>query len=161
MEENLHGNEVEILLLGLEKNLIVASPMQTGGLKFPLYKLRVLHSSVSDHEPMLLELLNISVSRKEFRFRFENIWLKEPKFVQEVSEIWRSIPVLYLLPKIVEITSFMARWGRSFFHKFREKVKEHKANLNKLVDYNDENSVKEYLSEREKINTVLLQEETY
>lgn len=126
------------------------------GTKFPLYNLRILHSSVSDHAPILLEFLNVGISRKEFRFCFENVWLKEPNFVKEVYEIWSFIPVTHLLPKIVEVTSFMARWGRSFFHKFRDKIKKHKANLSKLVDCNYDNSMQEYLSEREKVNTLLL-----
>lgn len=129
--------------------------------KFPANNLRVIHTSVSDHEPIVLELLKTSVSKKEFRFRFENIWLKEPSFVQEVSEIWSSIPIKHLLPKIIEVTSFMAIWGRSFFHKFREKIRQHKVNLDKLVDCSDADSMKEYLSEKEKLNTLLFQEEAY
>lgn len=129
--------------------------------KFPANNLKIIHTSVSDHEPILLELLHTEMKKKEFRFRFENIWLKEPEFIKEVSEIWKSIPVMHLLPKLVEITSYMARWGRSFFHKFREKIKEHKAKLDRLVDCCDRDSVKEYLSEKEKLNTLLLQEEVY
>lgn len=130
-------------------------------MKFPAHNLKVMHAPVSDHEPIVLEVLSTEVSKKEFRFRFENIWLKEPNFVQEVSEIWSSMSVTHLLPKIIQITSFMARWGRSFFHKFREKIRKHKANLERLVDCTDEDSVQEYLSEREKLNTLLLQEEIY
>lgn len=129
--------------------------------KFPANHLRVVHTSVSDHEPIVLELLSTSVSKITFRFRFENIWLKEPSFIQHVSEIWKTIPLNHLLSKIVEITSFMAQWGRSFFHKFREKIKQHKMNLEKLVDCNNAESMKEYLSEKEKLNTLLLQEEAY
>lgn len=80
--------------------------------------------------------------------------------MKEVSEIWNYIPVTHLLPKIVEVTSFMARWGRSFFHKFRENIKMHKANLVKFIECNDASSIQEYLSEREKLNTLSLQEET-
>ncbi|XP_074377104.1 uncharacterized protein LOC141718624 [Apium graveolens] len=61
----------------------------------------------------------------------------------------------------IEVTSFMARWGRLFFHKFKEKIKHHKANLDKLVNYTGADSIKEYLSEREKLNTLLFQEEMY
>lgn len=101
------------------------------------------------------------MTKKEFRFKFENIWLKEPEFIKEVSEIWNSIPVMHLLPKLVKIMSYMARWGRTFFHKFREKIKEHKTKLDRLVDCCDPDSVKEYLSEKEKLNTLLLQKEVY
>lgn len=59
------------------------------------------------------------------------------------------------------MSSFIARWGRSFFHKFIEKIKAHKLRLELLVDCTDEPSVQEYISEREKLNSLLLQEETY
>ena len=129
--------------------------------KFPTSNLKVVHTSILDHEPIVLELLSTSGSKKEFRFWFENIWLKEPSFVQEVSQISSSIPMNHLLSKIIEVTAFIARWGRSFFHKFRDKIKQHKLNLDKLVDRNDNDSVREHLSEKEKLNTLLLQEEIY
>ena len=55
----------------------------------------------------------------------------------------------------------MARWGISFFHKFREEIREHKAKLYELVDCEDADSMKKYLSEKEQLNTLLLQEETF
>ena len=68
--------------------------------KFPLCKLSVLMTPVSDHKPVYLELLNVAVSRRAFRFRFENIWLKEPNFVKEVTEFWESIQVPHLISKL-------------------------------------------------------------
>ncbi|XP_074347681.1 uncharacterized protein LOC141686552 [Apium graveolens] len=59
--------------------------------KFPANNLKVVHAPVSDHEPIVLDLLSTEISKKEWRFRFENIWLKEPDFVKEVSEIWEEI----------------------------------------------------------------------
>ncbi|XP_074325673.1 uncharacterized protein LOC141663760 [Apium graveolens] len=129
--------------------------------KFPMYSLKVFHTSVSDHEPILLEFFKADISKKTFRFRFENMWLRDPNFVKEVSDVWKTIPILHLLPKLFEISSFMACWGRSFFHKFREKVKEHKAVINRVVDCCDENSVRLYLEEKKKLNILLLQEQTY
>lgn len=76
--------------------------------KFPIYSMRILHTSVSDHEPILLEFLKVNISRKIFRFRFENMWLREPSFVNEVSAMWRNIHALHLLPKLFEVSSFMA-----------------------------------------------------
>lgn len=90
--------------------------------KFPMFNLSVLHTSVSDHEPLLLELFKSDISRRSFRFRFENMWLREPGFINEVTEVWKTIPAIHLLPKLFEVSSFMARWGRSFFHKFRDKL---------------------------------------
>lgn len=129
--------------------------------KFPLHNLKVINVPVSDHEPLKLDLLKTDISSRNFRFRFENVWLKEPGFIREVTDIWHSIPVMHIIPKLNEVTAFMARWGRSFFHKFREKLKLHKANLDRLVDREDEIGVQEYLSERSKLNELLAKEELY
>lgn len=91
--------------------------------KFPLCKLTVIHTTVSDHDPILLESCNVAVSRKKFIFRFENVWLKEPNFHSEVSGFWKQLPAAHLLPKLLSASEFMAKWGHKFFHKFRDKVR--------------------------------------
>lgn len=94
--------------------------------KFPLCHFRVIQTARSDHDPIFLELMRVEISKKEFRFRFENIWLKKPKFIDEIKSFWSSIPVVHLLPKLSEVSSYMACWGRTFFHKFKEKTKSRK-----------------------------------
>lgn len=49
--------------------------------KLPLCTLSVFHATVSDHEPIKLNLFNTSVTKKQFRFKFENTWLKESNFI--------------------------------------------------------------------------------
>lgn len=83
---------------------------------------------------------------KLFRFKFENTWLKEPTFLKKVSEFWSGIPHIHLLPKLINVSSFMARWGRNFFHKFREKVKKQKDIIANLVDCTNDLIVKMYLA---------------
>lgn len=56
--------------------------------------------------------------------------------------MWKSLPFVHLLPKLVEVSSFIARWGRSFFHKFKEKVKKHKYKMASLADLTDEDNIK-------------------
>lgn len=124
--------------------------------KFPLCHLKVLHTAVSDHEPLLLELVCVDIPKKVFRFRFENMWLKEESFIKEVTETWKNLPKAHLILKLFDVSSFMARWGKSFFHKFREKLKLHKENLSRLVYCTDDSSVQDYLRERDKLNDLLL-----
>lgn len=78
---------------------------------FPLCKLTVHHTICSDHEPIVLDLCNVQVTKKQFRFKFENTWLREPEFHNEVKEHWESLPRSSLLPKLISISSFMAKWG--------------------------------------------------
>lgn len=129
--------------------------------KFPLCKLKVIHTISSDHDPILLELFNTAFCHKQFRFRFENTWLKEDEFHDEVTNFWRSLPPSHILPKLLSVSGFMAKWGKNFSHKFRDKVKRQKAVLNSLVNCVDEGSVRKYWEERKKLNDLMLHEEIY
>lgn len=129
--------------------------------KFPLCKLSVTHTVISDHDPLCLELCNTTFSRKQSRFRFENIWLKEPNFHAEVSSHWRTLPASHILPKLVTISDFMAKWGHKFFHKFRDKVKIQKRIIEGLMNRNDTAGIAKYFVEKEKLHELLCQEETY
>lgn len=100
------------------------------------------------------------MSKKVFRFHFENTWLNEPSFIKEFTEVWLDLPVAHLLPKLFSVSSFMTKLGRTFFHKFREKVKFQNAIVARLVDCTDDDSVRNYLIERNKLNE-LLHEELY
>lgn len=51
--------------------------------------------------------------------------------------------------------------GENFFHKFREKIKHQKTVIAGLVDRVDEDGVKEYIHEKDKLNELLLHEEVY
>ncbi|XP_074357954.1 uncharacterized protein LOC141697459 [Apium graveolens] len=129
--------------------------------KFLLCQLKVIHVVSSDHDPIFLDLLKVDVSRKNFRFQFENIWLKEPGFVAEVKEVWSNISPVHLIPKLMEVTAYMAKWGQVFFHKFKEKIKEQKSILDILMNMTDEASIKEYLTVKENLNNLFYQEEAY
>lgn len=39
---------------------------------FPLCKLFVIHTIVSDYDPVSIKLMNVSFSKKQFRFKVEN-----------------------------------------------------------------------------------------
>lgn len=124
-------------------------------------KLSVSHVSISDHDPIVLDLLSASFSRKQFRFKFENTWLEEPSFQKEVADFLLQLPAINILPKLISVSSFMARWGRNFFHKFRDKIKKHKEVISSLVDRTDVVGLRLYFDERNKLNELLLHEEVY
>lgn len=128
---------------------------------FPLCNLNVFHTVASDHDPIKLELFNTSIIKKQFRFRFENTWLKEKEFHKDVVQFWNKIPVMHLLPKLLEVSVYMAKWGRTFFHKFREKVKHHKAVIEDLKDREDDDGIQLYFDEKEKLHEVLQHEELF
>lgn len=55
----------------------------------------------------------------------------------------------------------MARWGRTFFHKFRDKVKKQKEVINALVNMCDAEGVQEYFTETRKFDELSVHEELY
>lgn len=109
---------------------------------FPLCNLSVDHVVYSDHDPIQLDLYNVKLAKKQFRFKFENTWLKEPSFRGDVKKHWDELPPLQLLPKLISISSFIAKWGRNFFHKFKEKLCKQKEVVNALSSKVDEISIK-------------------
>ncbi|XP_074323651.1 uncharacterized protein LOC141660555 [Apium graveolens] len=129
--------------------------------KFPLCTLTVFHTSVSDHNPIKLELLNTSIPKKQLRSRFENTWLKESNFHKEVIGYWKKLPAVHLLPKLLVISSFMAKWGKEFFNKFREKIVKQKDLIDRLKDREDDDGIQMYFNEKEKLNDLLTHEEVY
>lgn len=66
-----------------------------------------------------------------------------------------------MLPKLLSVSSFMVKWGRNFFHKFRDKVKKLKEAINSLKDRSDEQGVKQYFEEKNKLDDLLYHEELY
>ncbi|XP_074360471.1 uncharacterized protein LOC141700659 [Apium graveolens] len=128
---------------------------------FPLCKLNVHHCVHSDHEPIQLEFYSTEHSRKKFRFRFENIWLKEENFHEEVSAHWRNLNPSHFLSKLVEISSFMEKWGKRFFNKFREKIRKQKELVALFEDCADATRTSRYFEEKKILEDLLLSEELY
>lgn len=87
---------------------------------YPLCNLSVHHTIYSNHDPVNLELYNTVFFKKQFRFKFENTWLKVLNFRGEVKQYWDNLHRTHLLSKLLSISSFMAKLGRNFFHKFRD-----------------------------------------
>ncbi|XP_074336036.1 uncharacterized protein LOC141673201 [Apium graveolens] len=129
--------------------------------KFPLCTLNVNHVLCSDHDHIQLLLCDMNVSKKQFIFHFENSWLQEPSFKEEVTGFWKSLPTVIVLPKLLSTSSFMAKWGKNFFHKFRDKVKKQKEIMNALECREDAEGIKSYFEEKERLNELLLNEEVY
>lgn len=128
---------------------------------FPLCTLSVFHVIKSDHDLIKLNLFNMAVTKKQFRFKFKNTWLKEAGFHSEVSKFWQDLPPFHLLSKLISMSSFMARWERRFFHKFREKVIKQKEVLDALKNREDDDEIQSYFDEKAKMEELLLHEEIY
>ncbi|XP_074347296.1 uncharacterized protein LOC141686140 [Apium graveolens] len=111
-------------------------------LKFPLCKLSVITDPVSDHEPIFMEFTETTITKRKFRFKFENTWLKEPSFIRDVTDQWEKVHCSNLIPKLISVSKYMGKWGRNFFNKFKEKVRRQKEILDDLKNKSYDNSVR-------------------
>lgn len=106
------GKRAEEPLSGFEKDWTERLLLANGGRNSRLVSLSVIHTTCSDHDPINLELLSTLFSRKHFRFKFENTWLKEPSFHEKVSVFRKGLPTSHLIPKLISVSSFMAKRGK-------------------------------------------------
>lgn len=67
------------------------------------------YTILSEHDPISLELMNMSFSMKQFWF--ENTWLQEANFKEDVIKCWEGLPPSPLLLKLISVSSFMMRCG--------------------------------------------------
>lgn len=55
----------------------------------------------------------------------------------------------------------MAKWGMTFFHKFRDKMVKQKTIIDELKNMEDDDGIQLYFDAKEKLNGLLLHEESY
>lgn len=87
--------------------------------------------------------------------------VKDTSFHKKVADHWATIPPIHFLLKLLNIFTFMAKGGRSFFNKSREKLKKQKEVIVVLVNRMDDESVTQFLSNKGKLNDLLNHEESY
>lgn len=126
---------------------------------FSLCNLTVHHTICSDHEPINLEFFSTAHSRNQFRF--ENTWLRENSFSEKVASFWRTLDHSHLMPKLNSVSLFMAKWGRNFFHKFRDKIKKQKVVLESFAECDKEENTRKYFEAKHQLNELLVHEEVY
>ncbi|KAJ9535902.1 hypothetical protein OSB04_un000943 [Centaurea solstitialis] len=118
----LRGKRVEVPLTGLMKDLIECLRLHPGD-KNSLF--------VSSRYFMLVYLIMTPY------FLICSVLLSQRKssasFQSEVTNHWKSIASGHLLSRLISVSSFMSKWGRNFFHKFRDKIKKTKGSVAKSL----------------------------
>lgn len=79
----------------------------------------------------------------------------------EVSAYWKNLKPSHFLPKLLELLSFMEKWGKRFFNKFREKIKKQKDPVLSREDCADEDRTSRYFVEKKNLEELILSEESY
>lgn len=128
---------------------------------FLLNKLMVHHTIYSDYDPIQIDLYSTSLSKRKFLFRFENTWLKERSVHEEVAGFWQKLHPTQFLSKLLDLSTFMGKWGHRFFNKFREKIMQQKEILARYEDCADAEQTKKYFEEKSRLEELLIHEEIY
>lgn len=105
-----------------------------------------------DHEAILLDPCSMSQTKTKFRFWFQNTWLKEESFHNEMTNYWKSIFPTHVMSKLIDLSRFTGIWGRNFFKKFRKKIKRQKEVISSFEDCVDKERTKRYFTEINKLD---------
>lgn len=128
---------------------------------FPNARLKNLIAPISDHSPIILCLEEAVQYNCRRRFRFENGWLREPSLVDIVNNSWENAHDGDILMKLQHCSKEMEQLSKSLNFNFRKAIIDCKNSMEEARLWDDEQGVAGYLSQKEKMISLLLQEEDY
>lgn len=91
---------------------------------FPDAKLSNLFSFVSDHSPILLNLVSSQKVYHHRCFRFEKKWLSEPDIDNIVNTSWVGSSANNLVDRLDDVAEGLDRWGKQIARRFRLSIEE-------------------------------------
>lgn len=129
--------------------------------EFPEAKLTNIEVSTSYHCPIFLEPVIGVRPVKTKKFKFENVWLKEPMCQQIVEDTWRTKQGLSLQEKIKYCSTVLSTWGQEITGSFKNRIKERKKIIRILKGRRDEESMRKYQEESKNLNEIYVQQEVF
>uniref|UniRef100_A0A803Q5L9 CCHC-type domain-containing protein n=1 Tax=Cannabis sativa TaxID=3483 RepID=A0A803Q5L9_CANSA len=128
---------------------------------FPLAKLMNLEVSTSDHCPIqvVFDVGPKVVGRK--KFRFENLWLREPACLQLVKDTWELLSGSSVMEKINYCGEKLLVWGKDYSRNFKERIQGCKAEVRRWKKGRDAVSVENYKKAEARLQEVLIQKEVF
>ncbi|XP_060962192.1 uncharacterized protein LOC133032303 [Cannabis sativa] len=91
---------------------------------FPLAKLVNLEVSTSDHCPIQLTLDVVQKKEIHKRFRFENLWLREPVCLQLIRDTWEAAAGSSVMDKIHSCGENLLVWGKDYVGNFKARIRD-------------------------------------
>ncbi|XP_060972577.1 uncharacterized protein LOC115717978 [Cannabis sativa] len=122
-------------------------------------KLFNLKLSSSDHYPILMEPLHKSFVPFVRKFRFENTWLRVPMCMKIIKDSWESCNELDIQQKIINYSEILQVWEKDYTSNFKDRIKEYKAEINRLKKERDEASLSKFKEAKKKLFEVFTQRE--
>lgn len=134
--------------------------------QFPHAKVHHLHSSYSDHVPIMITTHNPNTStrRKKVPHRFEEKWVTHPACEDTIREAWvgsvcEGSPMFQLFEKIKQCRLALVRWSCVAFGNTKSRLQEKHKVLEELANQNKAENNEAIRGVRAEINSLLYHEE--
>ncbi|XP_030508978.2 uncharacterized protein LOC115723633 [Cannabis sativa] len=128
---------------------------------FPSAKLINLEVSTSDHCPIQLLLDVVKRTEVQKKFRFENLWLREPACAQIVKDTWELLSGCSIIEKISFCGDKLMVWGKDYVGNFKDRIRDCKTEIRKWNGGRDDASIRNYKSVEARLQEVLIQKEIF
>ncbi|XP_017251667.1 uncharacterized protein LOC108222250 [Daucus carota subsp. sativus] len=128
---------------------------------FPLAEMQVIEVSMSDHLPLFLQLNKKAYEPKGYRFRFENIWLREKECVNVVRNGWELAGGMDITGKIRLCAEKLQQWGGGLSNEYKVKIQQCRLMLKKLRSRRDCQGIQQYNATRWEYLSLLDKQEVY
>ncbi|XP_019150233.1 PREDICTED: uncharacterized protein LOC109147050 [Ipomoea nil] len=120
-----------------------------------------IHTLMSDHTALFLDINGTVTTRRPRSFRFENAWLGDEGCRGVVEERWLSTQGLGLQERLWTCGQGLKKWGGDHFHKFGSRIDTIRREMNALRGCMDPESLGKFRQLDEQLCSILSQEETF
>lgn len=128
---------------------------------FPKAVVSTVEVCISDHLLIFLDPQPLNEVRRKRRFRFENIWLKEPECKNVIQQSWNDAEGVSLQGKLARCGEKLFEWGSSKYQNFKIQIGDCKKKMVEFRGKRDTNSMKIFDQEKKKYSSLLHNHEIY
>lgn len=128
---------------------------------FPNAHLATLMAAMSDHYPIQLSLTDKQQLNRKHTFKFENGWLEENTIKDTVFNSWNGEQSSDIMDKLGRCTKDLHQWAMKLRQHYRGDIAQCKRDMEVLRNLDDEDSVIRFNEQKERLATLLVQEEDY
>lgn len=123
-----------------------------------VWSTQVFHLQIT---PLWLDLATQVRFQHKFRFRFENIWTREPVCSQLIKDIWLSHKDVSVTQKLEDCKLSLEVWGKGVTGKFHHKLSRCKTEMNRICGSRVESDIKRFEELNNEFFNILQQKEIY
>ena len=128
---------------------------------FQNVNLKNIFASVSDHNPILLQVDEEQLVPSNRKFKFENNWLLEPDLKSIVEESWVGSGSLDIFGRIDRCVEDLSTWGFKLSKRFRKVVSECKRKLVTLYEVDSADAAAQIKEVKDLMLKLLAQGDTF